>query len=208
MRYLLRGVGEQKGPCVIRRSVIPRYPRFLFLSHHSQLRRRNRRRPQPLPCRCARCTRHSTQHSILTQMLLAHKPHPPPFMSPNISHRRHPSAPPAVVVQATKTPGLLFISKQPSRPSTPRNHPQQLPQSHQKQHRSPRPKQKQLIPHSQGRATQPPISESSDEPTKPPSQKSNLAVVSKLTVIPATSLPDKTIRGRQSKAPKDKGTTR
>ncbi|KAG1834793.1 hypothetical protein EV424DRAFT_1468431 [Suillus variegatus] len=94
-------------------------------------------------------------------MLLAHKPHPPPFMSPNISHRRHPSAPPAVVVQATKTPGLLFISKQPSRPSTPRNHPQQLPQSHQKQHRSPRPKQKQLIPHSQGRATQPPISESS-----------------------------------------------
>ncbi|KAG1903150.1 uncharacterized protein F5891DRAFT_947984 [Suillus fuscotomentosus] len=104
-------------------------------------------------------------------MLLAHKPHPPPFMSPNISHRRHPSAPPAVVVQATKTPGLLFISKQPSRPSTPRSHPQQLPQSHQKQHRSPRPKQRQLVPHSQGRATQPPISESCDEPTKPSSQK-------------------------------------
>ncbi|KAG2056021.1 hypothetical protein BDR06DRAFT_970471 [Suillus hirtellus] len=129
-------------------------------------------------------------------------------MSPNISHRRHPSAPPAVVVQATKTPGLLFISKQPSRPSTPRNHPQQLPQSHQKQHRSPRPKQKQLIPHSQGRATQPPNSESFDEPIKPSSQKSNLGVVSKLTVIPATSLPDKTVRGRQSKASKDKGTTR
>ncbi|KAG1851913.1 hypothetical protein F4604DRAFT_1301534 [Suillus subluteus] len=136
-------------------------------------------------------------------MLLAHKPHPPPFMSPNISHRRHPSAPPAVVVQATKTPGLLFISKQASRPSTPRNH-QQLPQ---KQHRSPKPKQKQLVPQSQGRATQPPISESSDEPTKPPTQKSHSDVVSKLAVHPATSSPDKAVRGRQSKALKDKGTT-
>ncbi|KAG2156868.1 uncharacterized protein EDB93DRAFT_1079096 [Suillus bovinus] len=106
-------------------------------------------------------------------MLLAHKPHPPPFMSPNISHRRHPSAPPAVVVQATKTPGLLFISKQPSRPSTPRNH-QQLPQTHQKQHRSPKPKQKQLFPQSQSRATQPPISESSDEPAKPTTQTIHL----------------------------------
>ncbi|KAG1846081.1 hypothetical protein DFJ58DRAFT_717408 [Suillus subalutaceus] len=104
-------------------------------------------------------------------------------MSPNISHRRHPSAPPAVVVQATKTPGLLFISKQASRPSTPRNH-QQLPQ---KQHRSPKPKQKQLVPQSQGRATQPPISESSDEPTKPPTQKSHSDVVSKLAVHPAIS---------------------
>ncbi|KAG2343025.1 hypothetical protein BDR05DRAFT_316635 [Suillus weaverae] len=141
-------------------------------------------------------------------MLLAHKPHPPPFMSPNISHRRHPSAPPAVVVQATKTPGLLFISKQPSRPSTPRNN-QQLPQSHQKQHRSPKPKQKQLVPQSQGRATQPPILESSDELTKPPTQKLHSdAVVSKLAVHPATSSPDKAVRGRQSKAPKDKGTTR
>ncbi|KAG2069542.1 hypothetical protein BDR04DRAFT_1203187 [Suillus decipiens] len=137
-------------------------------------------------------------------MLLAHKPHPPPFMSPNISHRRHPSAPPAVVVQATKTPGLLFISKQPSRPSTPRNL-QQLPQSHQKQHRSSKPKQ--LVPQSQGRATQPPILESSDEPTKPPTQTSHSDVVSKSVIHPVTSSPDKAVRGRQSKAPKDKGTT-
>ncbi|KAG1760421.1 hypothetical protein EDD22DRAFT_781179 [Suillus occidentalis] len=101
-------------------------------------------------------------------MLLARKPHPPPFMSPNISHRRHPSAPPAVVVQPTKTPGLLFISKQPSRPSTPRNH-QQLPQSHsQKQLRSPKPRQKQLVPQPGGRTTQ---SDSSDEPPKHPTQK-------------------------------------
>ncbi|KAG1729249.1 hypothetical protein EDB19DRAFT_124146 [Suillus lakei] len=138
-------------------------------------------------------------------MLLAHKPHPPPFMSPNISHRRHPSAPPVVVVQATKTPGLLFISKQPSRPSTPRSH-QQLPQSHhQKQLRSPKPKQKQLVPQSQGRATQPPISESSDKPTKSSTQKSHSdAVDSKLAATPS---PDKAARGRQSKTPKDKGTT-
>ncbi|KIK46188.1 hypothetical protein CY34DRAFT_76544 [Suillus luteus UH-Slu-Lm8-n1] len=128
-------------------------------------------------------------------MLLAHKPHPPPFMSPNISHRRHPSAPPAVVVQPTKTPGLLFISKQPSRPSTPRNH-QQLPQSHhQKQHRSPKPKQRQLIPQSGGRATQP---ESSDDPAKHHTQKSLPdVVVSKLTVRPATSTPDKAVRARR-----------
>lgn len=140
-------------------------------------------------------------------MLLAHKPHPPPFMSPNISHRRHPSAPPAVVVQPTKTPGLLFISKQPSRPSTPRNH-QQLPQSHQKQHRSPKPKQKHLVPQSGGRATQPQIPELSEAPTRHPTQKSHSnAVVSKL-IRPATSSPDKSVRGRQSKAPKDKGTTR
>ncbi|KAG2134822.1 hypothetical protein DEU56DRAFT_738384 [Suillus clintonianus] len=128
-------------------------------------------------------------------MLLAHKPHPPPFMSPNISHRRHPSAPPAVVVQATKTPGLLFITKQPSRPSTPRIHQQLL----QKQHRSPKPKQKQLVPQSQGRATQPPISESSDEPTKVSTQKIHSdAVDSKLAVHPATPSPDKTARARRN----------
>ncbi|EAU89461.2 hypothetical protein CC1G_07687 [Coprinopsis cinerea okayama7 len=45
-------------------------------------------------------------------MMLVHKP--PSFnIAPTVphAHRRHPSAPPAVVVQPTKTPGLLSISK-------------------------------------------------------------------------------------------------
>ncbi|OAX38261.1 hypothetical protein K503DRAFT_783006 [Rhizopogon vinicolor AM-OR11-026] len=125
-------------------------------------------------------------------------------MSPNITHRRHPSAPPAVVVQATKTPGLLFVSKQPSRALTPRNHPQQ-PQSHpQKQFRSPKPK---------GRTPQPQILDaySPDDSAKPAAQKVSPDIptaVEKKLVPPATPSPDKSARGRQSKPPKDKGTTR
>ncbi|KAG1748319.1 uncharacterized protein EDB91DRAFT_1235686 [Suillus paluster] len=127
-------------------------------------------------------------------MLLVHNPHPPPFMSPNISHRRHPSAPPAVVVQATKTPGLLFISKQPSRPSTPRNHNQQPQSHHQKQIRSSKPKQP--VPQSQGRATQPPIPEvhSSDEPSAPKIHSDAVENCKKLAARPATSSPDKSAR--------------
>lgn len=156
------------------------------------------------PRRCARRARHFSQHSTSTQMLLAHKPHPLPIMSPNITHRRHPSAPPAVVVQATKTPGLLFVSKQPSRASTPRNPPQQ-PQSHpHKQFRSPKPK---------GRTSQPQILEAhlSDDSAKPAVQKVSSdvpAAVEKKLVHPATPTPDKSSRGRQSKTPKDKATTR
>ncbi|KAG0702038.1 hypothetical protein DFH29DRAFT_1048451 [Suillus ampliporus] len=123
-------------------------------------------------------------------MLLVHNPHPPPFMSPNLSHRRHPSAPPAVVVQATKTPGLLLISKQPSRPSTPRNNHQQPQSHHQKQHRSPKPKQ--LVPQSQGRATQP-EAHSPDDSIKSSAQKIHSDAVEnckKLAARPATSSPD------------------
>jgi hypothetical protein len=69
-------------------------------------------------------------------------PHPPvmiivPMMPPShfqsmgSSHRRHPSAPPMVLVQPTHTPGLLSISKQ-----SPRIR-QQQPQQRQ-QHRQPR----------------------------------------------------------------------
>jgi hypothetical protein len=137
-------------------------------------------------------------------MLLARNPHFVPIMSPNITHRRHPLAPPAVVVQATKTPGLLFVSKQPSRASTPRNNTQQ-PQSHpQKQFRSPKPK---------GRTPQPQIQEAhpSDDSAKPAVQKTPSdvpAVLEKKLTHPPTPSPDKSARGRQYKAPKDKGTTR
>ena len=58
-------------------------------------------------------------------MLLVQKP--PTFnlaQTVSYSHRRHPSAPPAVVVQPTRTPGLLSLSK-PPRPSPQRPLPSQ-----------------------------------------------------------------------------------
>ncbi|EGO03924.1 hypothetical protein SERLA73DRAFT_84131 [Serpula lacrymans var. lacrymans S7.3] len=68
-------------------------------------------------------------------MMLVQKPPQLPF-SPPSAHRRHPSAPPAVVVQPTRTPGILSLSK-PLRPTPPRQLHQQQPQ---KQVRSPKPK--------------------------------------------------------------------
>ncbi|KAH7909159.1 hypothetical protein BJ138DRAFT_261811 [Hygrophoropsis aurantiaca] len=138
-------------------------------------------------------------------MLLVHKPPTLPMSPLNLTHRRHPSAPPAVVVQATKTPGILSLSK-PLRTSTPRQHQQQQPQSHQpKQHRSPRPKQ--LIP--QSRPSQPSISEaqpSEDSSKLKPSASSATAAVDKKSQSqPATPSPEKHARGRQqAKPPKDK----
>lgn len=44
---------------------------------------------------------------------------PPNFSIANV-HHRHPSAPPAVVVQPTRTPGLLSLSKPAQRPQRPR----------------------------------------------------------------------------------------
>ncbi|KAF9528594.1 hypothetical protein CPB83DRAFT_869382 [Crepidotus variabilis] len=57
-------------------------------------------------------------------MMLYQKPSPINMSSPaQFSHRRHPSAP-VVVVQPTRTPGLLSLSK-PVRPTPPRQQPQQ-----------------------------------------------------------------------------------
>ncbi|KAH7928578.1 hypothetical protein BV22DRAFT_192595 [Leucogyrophana mollusca] len=135
-------------------------------------------------------------------MILVHKPPQLP-MSPPLAHRRHPSAPPAVVVQATKTPGILSLSK-PLRTSSPRHHQQQQPQSHQlKQHRSPRPKQ--LAP--QPRSPQPSHAEAqpAEDSTKP--KPSATVVEKKSPSQPATPSPEKHVRGRQqAKPPKDKTT--
>ena len=53
-------------------------------------------------------------------MLLVQKPHTPHTLnfsqSPLHTHRRHPSAPPTVVVLPTRTPGLLTLSKPPRPP--------------------------------------------------------------------------------------------
>lgn len=133
-----------------------------------------------------------------SSMLLARNPVPFP-MSPPTVHRRHPSAPPAVVVQPTKVPGILSISK-PLRAESPRQH--QL-QSHTRHpHRSPRPKH-----------VQPRSQPAQDEPGKPaqeklPSDVTLPPVVEKPSAQPPAPLPDKSPRGRQTKVPKDKGATR
>ena len=55
-------------------------------------------------------------HPTAFTMILVQKPHTLNLsQSPLHTHRRHPSAPPTVVVLPTRTPGLLTLSK-PSRP--------------------------------------------------------------------------------------------
>ncbi|KAF9225911.1 hypothetical protein BS17DRAFT_801214 [Gyrodon lividus] len=146
-------------------------------------------------------------------MILAQKPVLLP-MSPPTIHRRHPSAPPAVVVQPTKVPGILSISK-PLRTSSPRQHQQQQPQSHQRhQHRSPKPKHlgpQNRTPQPQLPEVQSPKNSSKSVRLEQASEVSVATVVvveKKLPPQSAIPLPEKSARGRQSKAPKDKGSTR
>jgi hypothetical protein len=128
-------------------------------------------------------------------MLLARNPVPFP-MSPPTSHRRHPSAPPAVVVQPTKVPGILSISR-PLRAESPR---QLHPHGHPRQsHRSPKPKH--ALPHN--RTPQPAQGDSGK-----PAQEKDVTlppVIEKPSAQPPTPIPDKLPRGRPAKAPKDKG---
>ena len=50
-------------------------------------------------------------------MILVQKPHTLTLSQPPLhAHRRHPSAPPTVVVLPTRTPGLLTLSKPPRPP--------------------------------------------------------------------------------------------
>ncbi|KAK2461295.1 hypothetical protein APHAL10511_006822 [Amanita phalloides] len=65
-------------------------------------------------------------------MMLVHK-HTVLPLSPSLAHahRRNPSAPPAVIVQPTRTPGLLSLSK-PPRPSPPQQRLLHAQQRHQK----------------------------------------------------------------------------
>ncbi|KAL4071447.1 hypothetical protein V8B97DRAFT_2045253 [Scleroderma yunnanense] len=108
-------------------------------------------------------------------------------MSPSISHRRHPSAPPAVVVQPTKVPGLLSIAK-PIRPSSRQQHSQSNP----RQHRTPKPK----LPAGK---TQPPSAEATSKSLLHLKQAS--ATVEKKTPHLTTPPVDKSTRGRQSSTP-------
>ncbi|KAF8842959.1 hypothetical protein BDN67DRAFT_965132 [Paxillus ammoniavirescens] len=128
-------------------------------------------------------------------------------MSPPTTHRRHPSAPPAVVVQPTKVPGILSISK-PLRTSSPRQLQLQQPQSHQRpQHRSPKPKH--LGPQSRTPQPQPPEAQLGEESSKPVQSKQSsdpVATVAEKKLQTQSGTPlEKAARGRQSKAPKDNG---
>ena len=65
-------------------------------------------------------------------MILVQKPHSMNFsQSPLHAHRRHPSAPPTVLVLPTRTPGLLTLSKPPRPPQrqNQRQTPKPLPKS-------------------------------------------------------------------------------
>ncbi|KDQ58387.1 hypothetical protein JAAARDRAFT_57326 [Jaapia argillacea MUCL 33604] len=118
--------------------------------------------------------------------------------SANLSHRRNPSAPPAVLVQPTKTPGLLTLSK-PPRSNPPRQHQQQRQQTPQ-----------QRLPRGKGpsgnnqRSPQPARAQAQpvDEEKKVPLPTNAVAEISGTVVeraSSATPTPEKTMRQKPSK---------
>ncbi|KAJ4490207.1 hypothetical protein J3R30DRAFT_3693776 [Lentinula aciculospora] len=113
-------------------------------------------------------------------MILVHKQQFP-LSSPYAHHRRHPSAPPAVVVQPTKVPGLLSLSKPVQR--------QQPQQSRQR----PSPKSKQVQPSLPPRSTPAPEATSVLKPSP--------------EIIAKKSSPVN-LRGRGQAKPKEKSTAR
>ncbi|KIK68563.1 hypothetical protein GYMLUDRAFT_68421 [Collybiopsis luxurians FD-317 M1] len=110
-------------------------------------------------------------------MILVHKQQFP-LSTSFAHHKRHPSAPPAVVVQPTKVPGLLSLSK---------------PIQRQQPRQRPSPKPKQVQPTRSPRAT--PIPEPSVLKPSP-------------EILVKKSPADKSNRGRQHSKPKEKTTTR
>ncbi|SRR6266403_1741418 len=130
--------------------------------------------------------------------------------SPSTYHRRHPSAPPVVLVQPTHIPGLLSLSKPHS--VTPPRSQQQRQNINNRQsrlsHNKPKPTNSAARPSQQTPAitvAQPPLSEDISKPSTPgrPTTKPHLLPVS------STPTPEKPPRGRQgSKQSKDKSKPR
>ncbi|KAI0064275.1 hypothetical protein BV25DRAFT_1837053 [Artomyces pyxidatus] len=136
-------------------------------------------------------------------MIMVQKPIHLQLSSPT-SHRRHPSAPPAVLIQSTRTPGLLSLSK-PAQSTPPR------PQQHQQQQRIPRPAQKgksaSAVNH---RSPQPAHAQAQpvDDAKKPAGRKDDVVAQSAASASPSPA-PEKAPRGRQNLKPtKEKSTTR
>jgi hypothetical protein len=138
------------------------------------------------------------------EMIMVQKPvH---LLSPTTYHRRHPSAPPTVLVQPTRIPGLLSLSKPPS--ATPSR-----PQQHHNRHPRPSHNNKPK-PASTARQSLPPTTAAQPQPLLP-DDSHNLPFVTHLPIkpqpFPVTPSPaqDKSLRGRQSsKQSRDKPTLR
>ena len=153
----------------------------------------------------------STQYTPL-EMIMVQKPHHL-LSSPSTHHRRHPSAPPAVLVQPTHIPGLLSLSKtHVTTPPRSQPHQQQHHGNHNRQSRSSHNKPKQItashpsqLPPAAAANAQPPLSQDLNKlstPARPPT-KSHI-----LTVTPSPA-PEKPPRGRQNaKQSKDKSKPR
>ena len=152
----------------------------------------------------------STQLTSLA-MIMVQKPHHL-LSSPSTHHRRHPSAPPAVLVQPTHIPGLLSLSKtHVTTPPRSQPHQQQHHGNHNRQSRSSHNKPKQItasrpsqLPPAAAANTQPLLSEDPNKlstPARPPINAHTLTV----TPSPAEKPP----RGRQNaKQSKDKSKPR
>ncbi|KAI0250704.1 hypothetical protein BJV78DRAFT_549066 [Lactifluus subvellereus] len=130
--------------------------------------------------------------------------------SPSTYHRRHPSAPPAVLVQPTRIPGLLSLSK-PHPVTPPRS--QQQQQIHNNHHnRQPRSTHSKSKP--TGTARQSPPSPAAAQPQSSEDLNklsSSTRPVTKSHILPTTlsPTPEKPPRGRQSsKQGKDKSKPR
>ena len=151
----------------------------------------------------------SSLHSPYIEMIMVQKPiHL--LSSPSTYHRRHPSAPPAVLVQPTRTPGLLSLSKPPS--VTPPRSQQQQQIHHNHHNRQPRSTHSKTKP--TGTARQSPPSPTAAQP-QPSEDLNKLAPSTRPTtksqVVPGilSPTPEKPPRGRQSsKQGKDKSKPR
>src|SRR5260221_5708604 len=118
-------------------------------------------------------------------MIMVQKPHHL-LSSPSTHHRRHPSAPPAVLVQPTHIPGLLSLSK-PRVATPPRSQPaQQNHGNHNRQSRSSHNKPKHITasrpsqhPPAAAPNAQPPLSEDLNKlstPARPPTKPHTLTI--------------------------------
>ena len=106
-------------------------------------------------------------------------------MSPTLAHRRNPSAAPAVIVQPTRTPGLLSLSK-PPRPSPP--HQRQINAQHRQHKALSKPRQQPIA----SALTQPAADNSiSDKPLP-------------LSAAPTTTNPPQSRSRAHAKYPKEK----
>ncbi|THH19278.1 hypothetical protein EW146_g1851 [Bondarzewia mesenterica] len=117
------------------------------------------------------------------------------LLSSPVSHRRHPSAPPAVLVQSTRTPGLLSLSK-PPQSTPPRSH------QYQTQQRIPRPAPKAKSGNNHPNSHLPDPTHAQAQPVEDPKKVVSLKESTKFKSDgPRTSPSQPEKRGRQNGKP-------